>query len=241
MSKYLNLGLLFCLQLLSGCATQYLIPGNRFITPETQGEAFRGQFEFQQTSGNQLTVNTVNGSVDEGVLYSEIYRSGFLFSNSFFDKFDFVWSHMGAANSMIGGKFQFVGGSRVSKTAGHKLALTVLFGGNEHETDDKSVEYELSGKEYMFLYGYRINENVLPYASLSMSTYDFSGIVRSSNPALNGLRPEFSTTIYSANGGVEFAFEAFFAKLEATYQQLNTKETKVKDRIIFGYSLGFSW
>lgn len=222
--------------MLSGCATKYLIPGNRFITPETQGDAFHGQIEFQQTAANQLSANLTNDSVDDGVLYTDVSRSGFLFSNSFFDRFDLVWSHTGAANSMIGGKIQVLGGSRVSKSAGHKAALTVLFGGNEHETDDASVEFELTGREYLLSYGYRINENILPYATFSYASYNFNGTVTAS-----GLELEYLTTSTSANAGLEFSLDAFFAKLEASYQQLKTVDTKDKTRIGFGYSLGFQW
>lgn len=232
---------LLCLFLISSCATKYLIPGNRFITPESQGGAFKGQFEFQQVGATQLTVNTSEGSVDNGVLYSETARSGFLFSNSLFNQFDLVWSHTGGANSMLGGKFQFLGAPRSGKGSGHKASLGILFGGNEHETDDEAVEFELTGREYLLLYGYRLSENVFPYASFSYASYSFSGKIRSRDPDLNGLEPEFVTMSRALSGGVELSFEAFFAKLEATYQQLQTDDTKDKDRFIIGYSLGFSW
>jgi hypothetical protein len=233
--------LLLSLYFLVGCATKYVVPGNRFLTPESQGGAFRGQMEMLFTNANQLTVNTSNGSVNDGVNYSEISRTGFLLSNSLFDQFDFFWSHIGSANSMLGGKLQVIGDSRSARGAGNKLSLAAAVGGNEHETDDKSVEFELGGSEFFILYGYRINESFLPYTSVSYATYNFSGQVRSSNPVLNGLRPEIETSITSFNGGLELSMDAFFAKIEATYQELRTANTKDKSGFIFGYSLGFSW
>lgn len=232
---------LLCLFLLPACATKYLIPGNRFITPESQGEAFRGQIEFQQTGANQLTIDTKDGTVDNGVIYKDVSRSGFLFSNSLFDSFDILWSHTGGANSMIGGKFQFLGGSRISNSTGHKASLGLLFGGNEHETDDESVEFKLTGREYLFLYGFRINGNIFPYAGISFATYNFMGRISSSNPVFNGLEPDLITTSRSLNSGVEFSFESFFAKVEATYQQLQTTDTKDRERFLVGYSVGYSW
>jgi opacity protein-like surface antigen len=226
---------------LAGCATKYIVPGNRFITPETQGGALRGQFEFQQTTANQLTIITDNGTVDEGVNYIDINRSGFLISNSFFEQFDLFWSHTGTANSMLGGKFQFVGGSRTSKATGHKLSLAAAIGGNEHETDDESVEFKLGGQEFLVIYGYRLSEHVLPYTSFSYATYSFSGTVKSSDPVLNGLEPELQTTVKSLSAGMEFSLESFFAKVEATYQQLSTSDTKDRARLGYGYSFGFSW
>lgn len=237
----MNLLILSSLLFFTGCATKYLVPGNRFITPESQGAAFKGQVEFQQAGATQLTVDTSNETVDEGVNYTDVTRAGFLLSNSLFNQFDLVWSHTGGGNSMLGGKFQILGGSRSSKAAGHKAGLGVLFGGNEHETDDESVEFELTGREYLILYGYRINQNIFPYASFSLATYNFNGKINSDNNNLDGLEPEFVTSSRGLNGGVEFSIDAFFAKLEASYQQLKTDDTKDKERFTIGYSLGFSW
>ena len=233
---------LLCLFLftISSCATKYIVPGNRYITPESQGDAFRGQVEFQQSGANQLEINTPDGNTIDGVNYKDVSRTGFLLSNSLFNQFDVVWSHTGGGNSLLGGKFQFLGAPRSGKGTGHKAGLAVLFGGNEHETDDESVEFELTGREYLFLYGYRMSENLFPYVSFSYATYNFSGKINSNN-GLDGQKPEFLTTSRGLNGGIEFAFEAFFAKLEATYQQLMTDDTKDKERFTFGYSLGFSW
>lgn len=232
----MKLFLLSCLLFVASCATKYIIPGNRFITPETQGDAFHGQIEFQQSSANMLTGNLRNGSPDDGVIYTDVSRSGFLFSNSFFERFDVLWSHTGGANSMIGGKLQLLGNSRISKSAGHKASIGILMGGNEHETDDASVEFELTGREYIVSYGYRISESVLPYATFSYADYTFEGKVAST-----GMMLEYVTNTRSAIGGIEFSFDAFFAKLEGIYQQLLTSDTKDRTRVGFGYSIGYQW
>jgi opacity protein-like surface antigen len=233
--------ILLALLFLGSCATKYIIPGNRFITAETQGGQLKGAFEFQQTSANQLTIDTSQGTVDEGVTYAETTRSGFQFSESLFNSFDFMWAHTGSANSMLGGKLQIIGDSRASKATGHKVSLAALFGGNEHETDDESVKFELGGKEFLIIYGYRINESILPYTGLSIATYNFNGKIHSSDSSLNGLEPKLTTKSTSLNTGVEFTWESFFAKLEATYQKLTTTDTKDKDRFMYGYSIGYSW
>lgn len=233
--------LLLCLIFLVSCATKYIVPGNRFITPETQGGGFRGQLELQQTSGNQLSIDTTNGSVKDGVVYQDVSRMGFLYSNSLFDPFDLYWTHIGSGNSMLGGKFQFIGGSRTSNSTGHKMSIAASIGGNEHETDNKKVEFELTGQEFLLLYGYRINTNVLFYSSLSHAKYNFDGKIKSNDPSLNGARPDIDTKINSLSGGGEFSWEWAFLKLEMTYQQLATSQTKDKDRFVFGYSVGVSW
>lgn len=237
----MKLLLLLSLLFQVSCATKYIVPGNRFMTPETQGGALRGQFEFQITNATQMAIDTSNGDAENGVLYEETSRVGFLLSSSFFDSFDLFWAHVGSANSLIGAKVQFIGDPRISGSAGHKLAIAAAVGGNEHETDDEAVKFELSGKEFMLLYGYRINANILPYTNLSYAKYDFEGNISSSDPMLNGLRPKFETTILSLSGGVELTYDVFFAKLEGTYQQLETTDTKNKSRLILGYSLGLNW
>lgn len=235
--KFYHLGLLF---FLTSCATKYLIPGNRFITPEAQGNAFHGQLELQQAKATNVTLDTRNGSVDDGVLYEDVTRTGFLISNSVFNQIDVLWSHTGGGNSLLGGKFQFLGDPRISKSAGHKASLAALFGGNEHETEDEDVEFELTGREYLVLYGYRINETIFPYLSFSMASFSFLGKINSNN-SLNGLEPEYITDSKAVNGGVEVNFNTIFVKLEATYQKLSTDHTRDQDRFLIGYSLGMSW
>jgi hypothetical protein len=235
--RILLTGFLF---LLTGCATKYMLPGNKFLTPESQGEAFRGQLEVQKTTGNELSIDTQNGNVNEGVLYSEVSRTGFLLSNSLFDQLDLYWSHIAGGNSMLGGKFQLMGGSRVSKATGHKLAIAAALGSNEHETDDGVVEFTLGGQEYLILYGYRFVEQFMLYSSLSQANYQFDGVIKSNN-SLNGLRPEIDSQIMSFSGGIEANVNPVFAKLEFTYQSISTEKTKAYTHFITGLSIGVSW
>jgi hypothetical protein len=218
-----------------------MLPGNRFLTPESQGEAFRGQFEIQKTTGNELSIDTRNDKITDGVLYSEVPRTGFLFSNSLFNQFDLFWSHTAGANSMLGGKFQFMGGSRVSNSVGHKLAIAAAIGSNEHETDDKVVEFTLGGQEYILLYGYRFLEEIMAYSSLSQANYNFDGQIHSSNNNLDGKRPNINSKIISISGGLEANVNPVFAKLEFTYQSINTDKTKAYSHYITGLSIGLAW
>ena len=229
----------FFLLLISSCATKYIVPGNRFITPETQGGTFSTQVEYQQTQATQLTINTDNSSVNDGVYYSALKRSGFQFSSSLIDQIDFIWSHTGSANSLLGLKLQVLGPSRNSKGTGHKMALVFLGGNNAHETQDKSVEFNLGGTEYLLIYGYRFNESVLPYVGLSYANYEFNGVIKSDNPSLDGSRPEYGTNSNALFAGTEFSIGVLVSKLEMSYQQLQTDKTSREERISFGYSFGF--
>lgn len=235
-----HLSLLLLLMSLVSCATKYVMPTNRFITPEVQGGVFRGQFELQSTKGIEATVNTDEDTVDQGVFYHSISRTGYLLSSSLFNSFDFIWSHMGGGNSMVGGKYQFIGGNRTENSVGHKLAVAAIFGSNEHETEDRSIEFTMGGQEAILLYGYRITPNVLPYGSFSYARYSFRGEIHSP-PALSGLEPSLETTVMGANGGVEFSFNSVFVKAEGSYQQLTTTDTKDKNQFTIGVSGGVAW
>lgn len=226
------------LLLLGGCATKYILPGNRFITPESQGQAYRGQVEVQKTTANQVGVN-YQGTTLEGVTYTDTARTGFLFSNSFFNQFDAIWSHTASGNSMFGGKFQFAGGSRTSKESGHKLSLAALIGSNDYEVDDRSLEFTLGGQEYMLLYGYRFTEQLLLYSSLSQANYTFDGHIKKGS--LNGQRPKIDSRVMSLSGGFEGSIDPIFAKLEFTYQTIASKSTRAYTHYITGLSIGYQW
>jgi hypothetical protein len=211
------------------------------MTPETQGEAFHGQFEIQKITGNELSIDTKNNRVDEGVLYNETPRTGFLFSESIFNQLDLYWSETSSANSMFGAKFQFLGGSRIAKEIGHKLAIAAAVGSNEHETDDRMVEFTLGGTEYMLLYGYRFMEQLMLYSSFSQARYNFNGKIHSSNAGLNGLKPNIDSKIMSVSGGLEASLHPIVGKLEFTYQSIDSDKTKAYSHFLTGVSIGYAW
>lgn len=232
---------LILLLFLTSCATKYIIPGNRFMTPESQGGAFRSSLEIHQSSANKLTADVSKGSVKDGVTQTITKRTGFEFETSFLEQLDLFWTHTGGGNSLLGGKFQFAGTSKLARSAGHKMALSAALGGNKHETENKSVEFDLTGQEYQLLYGYRINEYFLLYSNLAYARYNFAAEIHSKNAYLNGLKPEYQTKVYSLYGGMEVTVSAFFIKLESGYQQMTTSYTDVQNNFIFGYAMGVTF
>jgi hypothetical protein len=211
------------------------------MTPESQGGAFNSSIELHQSAANQLTADVSNGSVKDGVTQTITKRTGFEVQTSLMDQLDLFWTHTGGGNSLLGGKFQFAGTSKTAGGAGHKMALSLAMGGNKHETETKSVEFELTGQEYQLLYGYRINEYFLFYSNLAYSRYNFAAEIHSKNPFINGLKPEYETTVYSLYGGMEVSLGFFFVKLESGYQQMMTTYTDVQNNFIFGYAMGVTF
>jgi hypothetical protein len=233
---------LISLLFLTSCATKYIVPGNRFMTPETEGGAFRTGIEIYQSTSYQLTADITKGSVDEGVITNVTNRSGFAIETSFLEQIDLFWTHTGGGNSLLGVKYQFLGASKNAKSAGHKMAIAAAMGGNEHETDGKNkVEFSLTGQEFQFLYGYRLNEFILAYSNFAYARYNFDGEIHSSDSMINGLKPVYVTKVYSLYGGLEFGLGDFFLKGEYGYQALSTTDTKAQSNYIFGYAVGMTF
>jgi hypothetical protein len=235
------LGTFIILMLLGGCATRYVVPTNRFITPETQGGFFRGQFEVQYTQGQEFIPKLNTGNLKAGADKRRIPRTGLLLSNSFADSFDLIWSHMGGSTSMIGGKVQFLGGSRSSNTTGNKLGLAFLLGGNEHQTPYKTEVRTLNSQEILVLYGYRLDAIFMPYASLSMATYKYQSELSFPSPELFGKTFKSTTAIKGLNIGTEADWQVFFVKLELSYQQMTTSNTSKETVFSYGFSGGLNW
>lgn len=221
------------------CATKYVIPGARFMTPETHGRALSGQVDIGQSSSNLVSINTTNGRVTDGVKYEDSNRLNFLVTQSIFDPLDIFINHTASANSMLGIKYQFLGAHRVSNGTGHKAGIALSFGENEYETDDRTVEFNLGGKEYMAMYGYRFAPNVLVYSNLMLANYDFDGTIKKG--FLAGRKPKYSTSVTGLTLGTELGLGPFISKLECLYQKLETEDTNESSRFILGYSLGLAW
>lgn len=231
---------LIMLILFTSCASKYVVPGNRFITPESQGGVLAGQIEFQQTAANTLQFDGSNGSLDDGVKYSKPKRSGFMSSTSVLEQVDLIWSNVAEGNSMFGGKFQVLGGSRSSKSIGNKLSIAAMIGSNSYKDEENGqIDFELTGKEAMVIYGYRFIDLVLVYSGLSYSVYDFKGQIY--NGPLAGKEPDYKTSVIALNNGVELSYEVVFMKFELSYQMIKTTHTDPMSRLAFGYSVGLSW
>lgn len=235
---------LLYLIILSGCATKYVVPGNRFMTPESQGGVFRGQFELQSTSGQVAKLKTDNERVGQGVEYERIPRTGYQFSTSFFDPFDFVWAHTASSTSMVGGKLQLLGTSRTGNATGHKFSVAYLAGGNRHSTRSKSVQLRADSHEFLLIYGYRISDLLLTYFSFSRANYTYKiqlGPPAYPTPPLAGAIDEVKSIVDSLNLGGELNYQIFFAKAECSYQKIDSTETPVKNALTFGFAGGLSW
>lgn len=232
-----NLILVFFSFVISGCASRYLLPGPRLITPEAQGGDFKTSIELSKTTGHLLKLKGGYEYI-EGVAYSDLPRTGYQLSTGLFERFDFIWSHQASANSLVGGKYQMLGSTRGGGT-GSKLALAYLVGGNEHESDAKDIEFKLNAQEFWAIYGYRLNPMFMPYSSLSFGKYNYKAQIK--RGYYQGEKPRIHSDLYSWMIGGELNIEGFFLKLETGFQLLESTKTRDKWASRTGFSAGYSW
>lgn len=229
--------LLITTLILSGCATRFILPSQRFLSPEVQGGGFKSSIELQKTTAHLARLKGNNDGIN-GLAYDEISRTAYQFSTGLFDQFDIIWSHIGSANSLIGGKFQFIGSAKGGGD-GHKLSFAYLVGGNRHESDKKDIEFRLNAQEYWGIYGYRLNPFFMPYFSFGLGQYKYRGHVKKGFYA--GERPRIKSDVYMSSLGLEINYQSVFFRLESGFQLIESTKTNDKWAMRTGFGLGYSW
>lgn len=232
-----TLFLLITLLLLSGCATRFILPSQRFLSPEVQGGGLKSTIEIQKTTAHLARLKGGDEGI-KGLAYDEISRTAYQFSTGLFDQFDLVWSHIGSANSLIGGKYQFIGSAK-GGGEGHKLSLAYLVGGNEHESDNKDIEFRLNAQEFWGIYGYRMNPFLMPYASFGLGLYKYRGHIKKGY--YSGERPKIKSDLYMSSVGVELNYQSISLRIESGFQLIESSRTSDKWAMRTGFGLGYSW
>ena len=223
--------------ILSGCATRFILPSQRFLSPEAQGGGLKSSIEMTKTTAH---LGKLKGNVDgiKGVSYEDISRIAYQFNTGLFDQFDLVWSHIGSGNSLIGGKFQFMGGAKGAGD-GHKFSMAYLVGGNRHESDKKDIEFKLNAQEYWAIYGYRMNPFFMPYLSVGLGQYKYNAHIKKGY--YNGERPKIKSDVYMTSIGAELNYQSIFFRLESGFQLIESSKTNDLWAFRTGFGMGFSW
>ncbi len=235
--------ILVVLFLCTSCATKYVLPGNRFISPESVGGSLRPQIELQQNSSKVVSIDVSGGRTDNRLLYSDKNRTGYFFGMSLIEQLDFIWYQTASSVSFTGARIQILGGSKSSNATGHKLALTAALGGNEHELDETEpkISFKMSGQDYSLIHGYRFSPNILVYESFSQTNITYDGKLKSNDPTFNGLEVGYRNTLYGLFAGVEFSYNSLMVKLECGYQRIKSTNTPNKEGMLYAYALGYNF
>ncbi|HLT22467.1 MAG TPA: hypothetical protein VKZ84_03455, partial [Bacteriovoracaceae bacterium] len=100
-------------------------------------------------------------------------------------------------------------------------------------------EFTLNAQEFWGLYGLRINQFFMPYASLGYGKYNYRAKVKKG--FFSGERPRIRSDIYFLMAGGEFNIQGFIFKIETGLQVLETSKTNDKWAYSTGFSLGYGW
>jgi hypothetical protein len=210
------------------------MPLNRMMTPETVGGAMNTEFEL--SSQQQL-----EGKVD--VSQSEPYpfdfssqaAMGYYAALSLLDSIDITWSHTASAPSLVGFKWQFMGGSLQQAGAGNSMAISAAFGGNEHEIDgNPKVEFKAAATDFAVLHGYWLTPYWQIFESIGYARYSYTGELTGSTSGDFGE----DGTLMNAAAGTAFVFRPYKLKFEAAYTQADWSESGKKTYLAFAFGLG---
>lgn len=216
----------------TGCATKLRTPLNRMISPESVGGAMNPEFELSSQVQQEGKVD-INASEPFPLKFSDQRAMGYYGALSLAESVDVFWNHTASAPSIVGLKWQFIGGSLRQAGAGNSMAITAGFGGNEHEIDDSpKVEFESSGTDFSLIHGYWFTPNLQVFETLALSKYTFEGKVAG--------RGDFKDegTMMTAAGGAAFVLRPYRLKVEVAYTQADWSESGKENYLSWAFGLG---
>jgi hypothetical protein len=227
--------MLLSMLLTVGCATKIRVPLNRMISPESVGGAMNPEFEFGQQGQANGKIDT-SASSPYPIKVSEQRASSYFFGLSFFESLDFTWNHTASAPSLVGVRWQFLGNSLRSAGAGHSMAMTAAFGGNEHEVEGSpKLEFDISAYDVSLIHGYWITPWWQVFESLAYTSYSIEGKL-SGTPS--GEISDSNKQLTAA-AGTAVVMAPFKVKTELAYSQLDWSDSKDESFLSWALSLGF--
>jgi len=228
---------LFAILVLStGCATKFRFPTNRMISPESVGGSYNGEMELGQQGQAEGKIDVSKPS-PYPILLEQRSAMSFFGALSLVDTLDFYWSHTASAPSMVGGRWQLLGGSQLTGGAGHSLALTGAFGGNEHEIEGPTnVEFKLSATDFSLIHGYWFSPQWQIFETLAYTNYTVTGDLTGAEVG------KIDDEVKQLTGAIGMAliFKPGKFKFEAAYSSLDWSNSKDKSFISYAVSLGFN-
>ncbi|MBY0516702.1 MAG: hypothetical protein K2P81_07335, partial [Bacteriovoracaceae bacterium] len=220
---------------LAGCATKLRAPINRMVSPETVGGAFNTELELS-------SLNQVEGKVDVSqstpypIQFSPVSSMGYFAALSMADSFDITWQHTASAPSMLGIKWQFLGGSLQSAGAGHSMALTAAIGGNEHEIDgNPKITFKVGATDYALIHGFWLAPFWQIFESVGYSHYTYDGELSGSPSG------DFSESgkLLSLAAGTAILFKPFRIKTEISSVQADWSGMGKKSYLSWAFGLAY--
>jgi hypothetical protein len=236
------------------------IPGNRFITPESQGtKAFQGRVDVGVHGGAEVELVDDKYSAAPSTTPTISEESGAQLSVelNLLPHIDTYYIMNYNSFNSLGLKVQVIGDNlKEAKESNFSTAIgggALLTGSAQKSSDENSVtadsDTHFSGYEYFLLLGYRTTESVLLYAGPWMTNYKLASILKRTSAGVT------TTTLDTKGEGDQRSIilglqtgKQFQLNLESAFTKTNYKKTspivekaESKSFFVWGASLSYSW
>ena len=233
-----NILILSTLLVLSvSCATKFRQPLNRMVMPQTVGGSMNTElmiYQLQQSDGKI----DISQSQPYPLKFSTTNSLGYYGALSLLDSLDITWQHSASAPSMLGLKWQFFGTNLQQAGAGQSLALTIAFGGNEHEVDGATkINFEVAATDVALIHGFWLTPNWQIYDSIGYSSYRFDGVLSGNSSG----QLKDSGTVIMGSLGTAFVMNPFKLQLEGSYTKADWEGQGEIENLSLGVGLGFTF
>jgi hypothetical protein len=218
---------------LCGCASNFYIPSNRFLIPESSGELLSGEFRAGAIGVAEVQVadDMTLANPNTTPQLTKNTTLGFGLDLGFTERFGIYIDGATNAPSVIGVKYQFMGDPLAVSEKGNKslaLAVGVMNGSQSEATSVNSVngntKFDFSGWESVLLVGYRPYDELLLYGGPFISTINAQVVVSGGPTGGVTAEPDGSGGSRGCSFGVRYG-ELGFIDLEFAYLETNLQRT----------------
>jgi len=250
--------LIFLVFLVTGCASRFFIPTNRFLSPETDGALWKGEVKLGSAGVTQVQLADSMTSTTPDITpilsrNSSIYFGAELGLASWLDVY---YSGVASAPGFVGLKIQIIGDPASTAKAGNfSIALAGGPGfGSAEQTDGSDdlkgkTKMKFTGWETALLLGLRLSDSFLIYAGpFKTHVQTNTEIQRTQNSVTTTTaEPHGTGDISGINLGLRFG-KSIFLNIEGSYttnQWTRTNPTELKaddlNALTGGVAVGGAW
>lgn len=215
------------------------VPINRMQSPEVIGGGI--EVEYKQVGFSEGQLDLSNNKTDDPLLMSTTRDQEFYFTLGLADNADIYVKVPEESASMIGIKIQVLGASSKNRNITHQLAFILGMGAERDSFSGGGLNIELKSdaKEFGLIHGFRYSEWILIYEGITLSQYEFSGLIENAPATFSDSEFEYkASNIFGFHVGLELGSVNFKSRAEIGYQNINWTSTGAKSFYSFGYSLG---
>jgi hypothetical protein len=223
----LHLILLICF--MCSCTQRLKVPVNRMMSPEAIGGG--AEIEFQRIDFSEARLDFNGGQTDNPLKMPGVVSNRTLYmAVGVSPTTDIFVKIPQESSSLLGIKVQLLGAGSKFRNITHQFAFTLAMGA-ERDTFEGPYRIDLKSdvRDYSLIYGYRLNQYLLAYTSVSLSDYRFRGNVKDSGGALVDDTIDYrAENVLGAQMGVDFGIPGFSIKYEFALQKIQWTNSEEK-------------